>query len=67
MADLGDWRLLAVFIVSIAGAILLSEAGRSMVKRHGDSRALETAVLGLLALMIGFTFADGPVPFRCAT
>jgi hypothetical protein len=62
VVDLGDWRLLAVFIVGIAGAILLSEIGRSMVKRHGGSRALdlsalETAVLGLLALMIGFTFA----------
>jgi hypothetical protein len=62
VADLGDWRLLAVFVVGLTGAILLSEIGRSMVKRHGDSRALdlsslETAVLGLLALMIGFTFA----------
>jgi hypothetical protein len=62
MVDLGEWRLLAIFIVGFVGAIIFSEVGRLLVRRHRvgkgtDLETLETAVLGMLALMIGFTFA----------
>jgi hypothetical protein len=60
--DLGQWRLLAVFIVGLVGAIAFSEFGRALVRRQRvqkgtDLDTLETAVLAILALMIGFTFA----------
>jgi hypothetical protein len=60
--DLGEWHLLAIFIVGLVGAIIFSEVGRLLVKRRRvgkgtDLDSLETAVLGMLALMIGFTFA----------
>ncbi|VIO80374.1 hypothetical protein CI1B_84050 [Bradyrhizobium ivorense] len=62
MAELGEWRLLEVFIVGLVGAIAFSELGRLLVRQRRvgkgtDLDALETAVLGMLALMIGFTFA----------
>jgi hypothetical protein len=60
--DLGDWHLLVIFVVGLVGAIVSSEFGRLLVMRRRvgkgtDLETLETAILGMLALMIGFTFA----------
>ena len=62
MIDLGDWHLLVIFVVGLVGAIVSSEFGRLLVMRRRvgkgtDLETLETAILGMLALMIGFTFA----------
>ena len=62
MIDLGEWRLLAIFFFGLIGAIIFSEVGRLLVRRRRvgkgtDLETLETAILGMLALMIGFTFA----------
>ena len=60
--DLNNYRLLPIFLVSLALLIASTEIGRWLGK-HGGGRVednvptLEGAVLGLLALMIGFTFA----------
>jgi hypothetical protein len=62
MPDLNEYRLLAIFVASLILILAASELGRWLGKRT-DSRGganvstLEGAVLGLLALMIGFTFA----------
>jgi hypothetical protein len=60
--DLNDYSLLAIFPVSIVFLVAASEAGRLLgvraAGRGGDDvSTLEAAILGLLALMIGFTFA----------
>ena len=60
--DLNDYSLLTIFLVSIAFLVAASEAGRQLgvraAGRGGDDvSTLEAAILGLLALMIGFTFA----------
>jgi hypothetical protein len=34
MIELGEWHLLAVFIVGVVGAIIFSELGRLLVKRR---------------------------------
>lgn len=62
MLDLGDYALTSILIASLAVMVVASELGRLLGKRE-ESRdranvsTLEGAVLGLLALMIGFTFA----------
>ena len=62
MIELDDYPLLVIFAVSLVVILGASEIGRwlgARSARHGqDSVAtLEGAILGLLALMIGFTFA----------
>jgi hypothetical protein len=62
IVDLNNYRLLPIFLVSLVLLIAATELGRWLGK-HGGGRVeenvptLEGAVLGLLALMIGFTFA----------
>ena len=61
-ADLSNYELLPIFLVSLAVILAASEAGRQLgirVKTRGsdDISTLEAAILGLLALMISFTFA----------
>ena len=60
--DLNDYSLLPIFLVSLIVIVVASEVGRWLGVRAGtrgeeNVLTLEGAVLGLLALMIGFTFA----------
>jgi hypothetical protein len=60
--DLNAYQLLPIFLISTAVILAASELGRWLGVRtggRGESSVptLEGAVLGLLALMIGFTFA----------
>lgn len=60
--DLNDYPLLPIFLVSLGVSVASSEIGRLLGARAGtrgedNVLTLEGAVLGLLALMIGFTFA----------
>jgi non-ribosomal peptide synthetase component F len=60
--DLNRYGLLPIFLVSLLLLIAATEIGRWLGKRAGgrvedNVPTLEGAVLGLLALMIGFTFA----------
>ena len=62
MIGLTDYALLSIFLVSLIVVLTASEIGRWLGlrarDRGGDNVAtLEAAVLGLLALMLGFTFA----------
>ena len=62
MIDLYEYQLLPIFLVSLAIILAASEIGRWLgVRARGqggdDVTTLESAVLGLLALLIGFTFA----------
>lgn len=62
MLDLTDYPLISIFLVSLGVMVVASELGRLLGKRTGNHggenvSTLEGAVLGLLALMIGFTFA----------
>jgi hypothetical protein len=62
LLDLKDYPLLAIFLVSTAVIMIASEVGRRLGVRAGNRggdnvSTLEGAILGLLALMIGFTFA----------
>jgi hypothetical protein len=62
MLDLYNYSLLTIFLAGLALIVAASEIGRLLGvrvgKRGGDNvSTLEAAVLGLLALMIGFTFA----------
>src|SRR6516225_454845 len=62
MIDLYNYSLLTVFLVGLALIVAASEIGRFLGVRVGNQggdnvSTLEAAVLGLLALMIGFTFA----------
>jgi hypothetical protein len=64
MIDLHDYPLVPIFLVSLVAILAASEIGRRLGvragRRGGDNvSTLEGAVLGLLALMIGFTFAMG--------
>ena len=57
-----DFPLLPVFLVSVAAILLAGEVGRRLGVRRGrkgsdNVATLEGAILGLLALMISFTFA----------
>ena len=60
--DLHDYPLLPIFLVSLVAVLAASEIGRRIGVRIGtrgedDVSTLEGAILGLLALMVGFTFA----------
>src|SRR6516162_5993430 len=60
--DLHDYSLSIIFLVSVVFMLAASEAGRLLgvraIGRGGDDvSTLEGAILGLLALMISFTFA----------
>jgi hypothetical protein len=60
--DLHNYSLSIIFVVSVVLIVMASEAGRLLGTRAsgrggGDVSTLEGAILGLLALMIGFTFA----------
>ena len=62
MLNLGNYELLPILLVSVAALLAACEFGRWLGVRIGnrgeeDISTLEGAVLGLLALMIGFTFA----------
>ena len=62
MFNLSNYQLLPIFLVSVAVILVASELGRWLGLRAGrrgeeDISTLEGAVIGLLALMIGFTFA----------
>ena len=62
MPDLYEHSLLLIFLVGFGVILIASEIGRRIGTRlrgQGgyDIATLESAVLGLLALMIGFTFA----------
>jgi hypothetical protein len=59
---LSDYNLLAIFLISLVVLLAASEFGRWLGMRAGERggdqvMTLESAVLGLLALMIAFTFA----------
>ena len=61
-AELTAYPLLAIFLTSVAVILLAGEIGRRLgvraAGRGGDNiTTLEGAILGLLALMISFTFA----------
>jgi len=62
MGDLYDYSLATLFTIGLAVTLIATEVGRRLGRivgsRGGDNvGTLEAAVLGLLALMIGFTFA----------
>ncbi|MDE2378745.1 hypothetical protein [Bradyrhizobium sp.] len=62
MLDLYDYSLLSIFLVGVILILAASEIGRRIgihasASGGGDVSTLESAVLGLMALMIGFTFA----------
>ncbi len=62
MIDLYDHSLFAIFLVGLVLILAASEIGRRMgvfagTRGGSDVSTLESAVLGLMALMIGFTFA----------
>ena len=62
MFNLSNYELLPIFLISLVVVLAASEFGRWLGTRAGrrgeeDISTLEGAVLGLLALMIGFTFA----------
>lgn len=62
IVDLNEFSLLAIFLVSTLAILSASEIGRWLGARaaiHGTDSVstLEGAILGLLALLIGFTFA----------
>jgi hypothetical protein len=60
--DLNDFQLLPIFLISLVVLAAATEMGRWLGVRAGDRGSdevltLQGAVLGLLALMIAFTFA----------
>src|SRR5512143_3887739 len=62
MLDLSDYRLIPILVASLIVMVAASELGRWLGKRASNRgganvSTLEGAVLGLLALLIGFTFA----------
>lgn len=62
MLDLYNYPLFVIFLVGVVLILAASEIGRRIGMRAsarggGDISTLESAVLGLMALMIGFTFA----------
>src|SRR3974390_2293650 len=60
MPDLTNYPLTIIFVASIAAFFLASESGHhigSKVEEGANVSPLEAAALGLLALMIGFTFS----------
>jgi hypothetical protein len=62
MFNLNNYQLATIFLVSLVAILAATEIGRWLGLRAGgrvedNVSTLEGAVLGLLALMIGFTFA----------
>jgi len=62
MLDLYDYSLFSIFVVGVILILAASEIGRRIgvhagAVGGGNISTLESAVLGLMALMIGFTFA----------
>jgi len=62
MIDLYNYPLLSIFLVALVVILGATEIGRRLGARSGDKESetasmLAGAALGLLALMIGFTFA----------
>jgi hypothetical protein len=62
MIDLYDYSLLTIFLVGLAAIFAVSELGWQLGMRNegrggANISTLESAMLGLLALIIGFTFA----------
>jgi hypothetical protein len=62
MIDLNNYPLLSIFLVSVIVILAASEIGRRLgvsagAKGRENVSTLEAGILGLLALMIGFTFA----------
>ena len=62
MIELNNYSLLTIFVVAFAVILASCEIGRWLAarvvgKNAGAISTLESAVFGLLALMIGFTFA----------
>jgi len=60
--DLNNYSLLVIFLAGIALTCVAIEAGHWLGRRSdnrggGSVATLQAAVFGLLALMIGFTFA----------
>jgi len=60
--DLASYQLLPIFLISLVVSLAVAETGRQIgvraAHRGGDDvAALEGAILGLLALIISFTFA----------
>jgi hypothetical protein len=67
-----NYFFLVVFLIGIAIVVLASEFGWRLGARteghaaSGNISALEQSLLGLLALIVGFTFFDGAHAFRSA-
>src|SRR6516225_617092 len=62
MIDLYNYSLLTIFLIGLVAILGATEIGRRLGARAGDGESdtasmLASAALGLLALMIGFTFA----------
>jgi hypothetical protein len=62
MLDLSDYPLLPIFLISSIIILAAGEIGCRLGVRLGNKggdnvSTLEGAILGILALMIGFTFA----------
>jgi hypothetical protein len=62
MLDLSNYPLLAIFLISLGIILAVIEIGRwlglrAAARNGANDSTLEAAVLGLLALMISFTFA----------
>ena len=62
MTDLHTYSLLTVFLVGLGIVLIAADIGRRLGMRTGDTNdtqlgTLEAAVIGMLALMIGFTFS----------
>jgi hypothetical protein len=62
MLNLYNYSLLTIFLVGLAAILVAIEIGCRLGAHAGDQRddnvsTLEGAIIGLLALMVGFTFA----------
>jgi hypothetical protein len=69
MSELASYSLSAIFVVSLVVLVAAGELGYWLGQRIGDSggenvATFKTAILGLLALMIGFTFAMAQTRFE---
>ncbi len=66
MIELGNYSLAAIFVTSIIVLLIASEVGHAFGWRAAEEAnvtTLEAAILGLLALMISFTFSMGLTRF----
>ena len=71
MIDLNNYPLLSIFLVSVIVILAASEIGRRLgvsagAKGRENVSTLEAGILGLLALMIGFTSSDVASGSICA-